>query len=153
VSNFEIISILLSSTALVISLVSIVRSRKTQADFLKLEKVHAELSRKQLDEIELNESKKGKTQLAIFIQDGNIILSNEGSVKAKDIELEFSKDEDNKLVGGEWSKLPYPILNPSEQFKLVAAYDNKQASPIFAIKVKWTNHDGSKGKYEGVLQP
>jgi hypothetical protein len=45
VSNFEIISILLSSTALVISLVSIVRSRKTQADFLKLEKVHAELSK------------------------------------------------------------------------------------------------------------
>ena len=134
------------------SLVSIVRSRKTQSDFLRLEKVHAELSRKQLDEIELNESSKGKTQLAIFIQGGNIILSNQGSVEAKDIELEFEKDEDNKLVGGEWSKLPYPILNPSEQFKLVAAYDNQQAPPIFAIKIKWTNPDGSKGEYEGVLQ-
>ena len=59
--------------------------------------MHAELSRKQLEEIELNENNKGKTQLSIFIQDGNIILSNEGSVKAKDIGLEFSKDEDNNF--------------------------------------------------------
>jgi hypothetical protein len=132
--------------------VSIVRSRKTQADFLKLEKVHAELSRKQLDEIELNESNKGKTQLEIFIQGGDLIVSNQGAVKAKDIELEFPKDEDNRLVGGEWNKLPYPILNPNEQFKLLAAYNTKQAPPIFPIKVKWNNYDGSKGEYEGVLQ-
>ena len=151
-SNFEIVSILLSSTALVISLLSIVRSRKMQAEFLRLEKVHVELSRKQLNEIELNESNKGKTQLAISIQDGNIVLYNEGSAKAKDIELEFSKDEDNELVRGELSKLPYPILNPSEEFKLVAAYNNKQAPSVFAIKVKWVNQDGSKGEYEGVLQ-
>lgn len=151
-SNFEFISILSSSTALLISLLSIVRARKTQAAFLKLEKIHAELSKKQLDEIESNETNKGKTELVIAIQNGDLILSNKGSVKARDIELEFSKDKDNLLVGGELSKLPYPILNPDEKFKLLASYNLKQAPPLFQIKVKWINLDGSKGEYEGVLQ-
>jgi hypothetical protein len=48
VSDFEKLSLAISIVALFISVVSIVRARKTQSAFLEFEKIHVELARKKL---------------------------------------------------------------------------------------------------------
>jgi len=150
-SIFQVINIIFTFSALLLSIFSFIRSYKTQAKFLKLEEVHAELSRKQLEQITVNENNKGKAKLSISIISGHIVLSNNGEAKANNIQLEFSKDEDNKLFGGELDKLFDLTLNPNGKFKLLGAYGNKGVSAIISVKVRWKNHDGSNGEFQEAL--
>ena len=57
-SDFEKLSLVISIVALIISVVSIVRARKTQSAFLEFEKIHVELSKKQLQDLDEIESNK-----------------------------------------------------------------------------------------------
>jgi len=153
VSDFEKLSLSISIVALIISVVSIVRARKTQSAFLELEKVHAELSKKQLQEFDEIENNKNKTDLSISIINGNMYIRNRGNAVATEITLEFSNVEDDCIIGSEKSKLPYLMLNANEEIKLIAAYNTCEAPQLVPIKMNWKNMDGTYSEYEGVLQP
>ena len=152
-SSFQVINIIFTFSALLLSIFSFIRSYKIQSKLLKLEEVHAKLSRKQLEQLTVNENNKGKTKIAISIRNGNIVLSNDGGAIADSIQLEFLKGEDNKLAKGECNKLPYPRLYPNEKFILIATYNHYSTLSIINIKVKWKNQDGSNDIHEGVIQP
>lgn len=153
VSKFEIISLTISILALIISTVSIVRARKTQSSFLELEKVHVELSKKQIEEINNTENLKNKTNLKINIYDGSLVITNTGATIARNIEIIFDDIKSDCILSSEKSKLPYSILNPNEEFKLIASYNTKCVPQLVPIKIQWGNMDNSIGKYESVLQP
>ncbi|NVK25963.1 MAG: hypothetical protein HWE10_13635 [Gammaproteobacteria bacterium] len=152
-SNFEKLSLAISIVAFIVSLVSIIRAQKTQSAFLELEKVHAELSKKQLQELNETEENKNKTDLSINIYDGNMFICNRGNTVASEISLEFSNAGDDHIIESEKSKLPYPTLNPHEEIKMIATYNTSEAPLLVPIKMKWKNIDGTYSEYNGVLQP
>jgi len=152
-STFEIINLIIAILALIISTVSILHARKTQTSFLELEKVHVELSKKQLEEISSIEILKNKTNLNVTIYNGSLLITNIGTAKARNIEINFADIKLDCIVLSEKNKLPYPVLNPNEEFKLVASYHTKNAPQLVPIKIQWENMDNSPGEYEGVLQP
>ena len=152
-SDFEKLSLAISIVALIISFISIVRARKTQSAFLEFEKIHVELSKKQLQEINEMENNKNKTDLSVNIFDGSMYISNKGSTVATEITIDFSNAEDDCIIGSEKDKLPYPMLNPNEEIKLIGSYNTFSAPQLVPIKMKWKNMDGSYSEYNGVLQP
>jgi len=152
-SKYEITSLIISIIALIISTVSIVRARKIQASFLELEKVHAELSRKQLEELNCAENLRNKANLNVTIYNGSLLIKNIGIAKASNIEVYFDDIEFDCILLSEKNKLPYPVLNASEEFKLVASYHTKNAPQLVPIKLKWKNMDDSPGEYNCVIQP
>ena len=152
-SDFEKLSLVISIVALIISVVSIVRARKTQSAFLEFEKIHVELSKKQLQDLDEIESNKNKTNLSVNIYDGSMYIKNRGNTVATEITIDFSNPEDDCIIVSEKDKLPYPMLNPSEEFKLIASYDTSEAPQLVPIKMKWKNMDGTYSEYNSVLQP
>ena len=152
-SDFEKISLAISIVALIISVLSIVRARKTQSAFLEFEKIHVELSKKQLQEYDEIEINKNKTNLNVNIYDGSIFICNIGNTVASEITLDFTNPKDDCIIESEKDKLPYPMLNPSEEFKLIGSYHTHEAPQLVSIKVKWKNMNGSYSEYNGVLQP
>jgi hypothetical protein len=150
--DYPLITVLVSIFGLIVAVVTLVRSRKNQKESLGYQKVAAELNIKQLNELEEKEKLKSRTELTAQIYSGNIIIENYGASIATNIQLEFIKPEDNCLITGENSKLPYPRLNPSEDFKLLATNNVKGSPSIITVIIKWENQDGTLGCYEGVLQ-
>ena len=76
-----------------------------------------------------------------------------GLGKLLKITIDFSNPEDDCIIVSEKDKLPYPMLNPSEEFKLIASYDTSEAPQLVPIKMKWKNMDGTYSEYNSVLQP
>ena len=145
----EQINLSITILSVFVAFVALVRARLIQTEFLKLEKIHAELSQKQLDELNAQENSKLKTQINVALNNGNIFIRNIGLVKATNININFVDSEVGYLVGGEEDKLPFPILNPNEEFKLLAGYE--VTSGIIPVKITWLNADESVGEYDGVL--
>lgn len=145
----EQINLSITLLSVLVAFVALVRARLIQTEFLKLEKIHAELSQKQLDELKVQESIKLKTQLNVVLNNGDIFIRNIGFVKATNVNIIFVGSEVGFLVGGEESKLPFPILNPNEEFKLLAGYE--VTKDIIPVKITWLNADKSIGEYDGVL--
>jgi hypothetical protein len=145
----EQINLLITLLSVFVAYVALVRARLIQTELLKLEKIHAKLSQKQLDELNTQESTRFKTQLNIALVNGNIFIRNIGFVKATNINITFVGSEAGFLVWGEEDKLPFPILNPNEEFKLLAGYE--VTNGVIPVKITWINVDESIGDYHGVL--
>lgn len=148
----EVLSLFVSVIAVVVSLVAIVRTRKTQKEFYALEKIHAALSAKQLEDIKADEQSRTKTYVEIDIQSGSVYLVNVGLSLAKSVDIEFSDDSHNCLVRSELEFLPYPQLNPRQDIKLVGAYNTSCSPRTVPITVKWENEDGTKEEYTKVIK-
>jgi hypothetical protein len=158
VSKFEILSLLTSILAVSVSLLALYRTRKTQNAFLELEKVHAELSRKQLEEFKEKEKLKSKALLKAEMEHGSsstyyIHILNNGNSCAKNITFELDEGcEHNPLIKGDYdNKLPYQILNPNEEFRLFASILLSVSQSIYPIILKWMNEDGTNGECQCVL--
>ena len=67
-STAETISSLISLLAVLISAIALIRARKTQSQLIALEKVHAELSRRQIDDIEARIKQEMKANLSVRLE-------------------------------------------------------------------------------------
>jgi uncharacterized protein YpmS len=78
----EIITALISLLAVSVSLVALRRSRQNHAQLLELEKVHADLSRRQIDEIEERKREALNGKLTVRLEkadtDYRFIITNQG---------------------------------------------------------------------------
>ena len=145
----EQINLSITLLSVFVAFVALVRARIIQTEFLKLEKIHAELSKKQLDELNYQEKNKSKTKLNVTLSDGDIFIHNIGIVKATNINIIFPDSEAGYLIAGEERKLPFPTLNPDERFKLVAGIE--VTSGIIPVKITWQNADESTDEYDSVF--
>lgn len=162
----------ISIIAVLLSLLSIYRSRKfneatvkfsevTQEinektlelnkDLLRCEEMHVELTRRQLDQLDEQEALKRTGDLSVMFEKVadqlfKLYIKNTGSSVVKNIEMTISESvENNPLWDDEITdKLPFANLNASERFfiKADATLGKDRTLPM---TLTWINEDGSIG--------
>ena len=147
-SKFEILSLIISTLAVVISCVSLVRTRKLAKEQLELERVTAELSRLQIESIAEEKSDKTKPKFNVnltkFGKSYNFYISNTGQGSAYNVEFELIDCNDSPLSTHELQDMfPHQEMKPNSRIKLMAAIHT--GSPRkYQVKLTWENADGEK---------
>lgn len=154
-TGYELLSTLVSAIAAVISIVAMIRTRKINAAMLRLEEIHAELSKKQIEQIEKDKQEQSRAKLKVELVKHSSTsykfhITNMGSSSAKNINFSLTQDCDsNPLVMNEYTqKIPYPMLNAGDYFTLIAAINFDMSSSIFPVRLFWKNEDGTQGNLE-----
>ena len=148
-TTYEIITTFISLIAAVIATVSFIKTRKVQNEQIRLEKIIAELSSRQIEIIEQEKIEQNKA--IIFVElvgiggDYKFVISNLGNAKASNIHFELDKDcADNPLVEGDYdTKIPVPSLNPGSMIELLTAI-SMGSSGKYHVLVRWDNPDGTQ---------
>ncbi|TCK08643.1 hypothetical protein [Marinobacterium mangrovicola] len=147
-SKFEILSLIISTLAAVISCVSLVRTRKLAKEQLELERVTAELSRLQIESIAEEKSDKTKPKFNVnltkFGKSYNFYISNTGQGSAYNVDFELIDCNDSPLSTHELQDMfPHQEMKPNSRIKLMAAIH--MGSPRkYQVKLTWENADGEK---------
>ncbi|MDO6451964.1 hypothetical protein Q4490_00170 [Neptunomonas phycophila] len=148
-SKYEIISTLVSILAIVVSTISLVRTRKLVQEQLELEKVTAELSKLQIDGIKREKAEKIKPKLNVVLSklDKNyyFYITNTGQGTAYNVNFELVDCEDSPLVGDLLEKFPHPEMKTNSRVKLIAAI-HKQSPLKYQAKVSW--HDSEQQAHD-----
>ena len=151
--SYEEITLLISLLAVIISTVSLVRSRKLGGEQLrlaeeqlKLERITAELASHQIKEIEDLKKLKDVSDIQVALYrsgaHAEFVITNSGKGKAYDLNLELVNCKDQPLYDAR-DKLPYPELRPGHAFRLGAAFHI--GSPTqYQVKVSWRDAVGLK---------
>lgn len=144
-SLFEILTLLISVLAIIVSAVSLVRTRKISEEQLRLERITAELSAYQIQEIEEQKVLKDKASMHVRINklgdSSEFVVANNGQGSAYDVNFELIGCDDNPLYDAQY-KLPHPILKPRSVIKLKAAF-YMGSSMKYQAKVTWRDAEGS----------
>lgn len=144
---YELLTLLASIIAIVISAVSLMRTRKLAAEQLELERITAELSKLQIKSIEEQEHLKTKPQLNVAItklgNSSHFIVSNTGKGSAHKVNLELIDCQNNPLTSEIHHILPYPEMKQNSRFKLLAAFH--MGSPLkYQVKLTWQDSSGEE---------
>lgn len=141
---YETLTIITSIVAVIISTVSLVRTRKIAMEQIELEKITADLSRLQIKQITEQDELKTKPQLNVAIttigKSTHFVISNTGKGSAYNLNVELIDCPDNPLLSPE-GKLPCPEMKPNSRIKLFAAMHMN--SPIsYQVKLIWEESSG-----------
>lgn len=130
--------------ALLVSIFSILQSRRTAKEQLKLQKSASKLAEKQLEILKKEENNKSLPRLNVTIQkQGNnhyFYITNRGNVTIYNLNLELIDCSDNPLFDAH-EKLPYPELRYDNALKLGAAFACDSSSN-YKVKLTWENQEG-----------
>lgn len=144
-NKYEVLSLLVSMLAVLISAVSLVRTRKIAKEQLELEKVTAELSGLQIESLNEEKSNKLKPNFNVTLSKLGtsyfFYISNTGQGSAYDVNFELIDCEDSPLTSDINEKFPHPEMKPNSCVELIAAIH--MGSPLkYQIKLSWKNTEG-----------
>jgi len=146
-SNFEALTLILSCVAVIVSLAVWNGQRKLQREANDLQRVTAELSRKQLQLIKEQEQSKFALSLTKDGKGYKLVLANKGEADALAVDLRpiGTTIENNYLIASELEeKLPIKRLRSGEEVPFLAALST--GTPIVSeFHVSWHNADGTTG--------
>lgn len=157
--NYELLSLAIGTTALVISLITVVRTRKNTSKLIELEEIHAAVSKKQLEEYETKDKEKNKTTLQATLElepksKGKFVVQNSGQSKAKNINLTLINNmgKGNPIQSWDYNeKNPYLSLNPKERYFIKLVFSSSDTATVYEVELSWENEDGSFDKKQFVL--
>jgi hypothetical protein len=148
-SNFELVSLVLSCLAVLVSLVVWSGQRKLQREANELQRFTAELSRKQLQLIKEQEQTRFAAKLSLsLVMDGKgykLVLSNKSSADAIAVDLRptGATAQDSFLIKSDLeAKLPIKRLRAGEEVRFLAALHLGTPS-VNHFHVTWQNADGT----------
>jgi hypothetical protein len=148
-AQFELLSVILSCIAVLLSAIVWNGQRKLQREANDLQRVTADLSKKQLQLIKEQEQQKYSAKLALsLVQDGRgykLVLKNKSDVDALAVDLRplGNTVDNNFLIESELQeKLPIKRLRGSEEVRFIAAISMGTPS-VSEFHVTWQNSDGS----------
>lgn len=151
--DYELLTILLSSLAAIISVVSLIRTRKIQEEQMRLEKITAELSQRQLERMAQEDKDKKKANLRVTLDhagaDSRFWIRNHGHSKAKDVWITLASEGSyNPLVAAEYSdKIPISFLSPGGEVSLQAVLLMGDPGK-YIMSAHWINEDDSQSSAE-----
>lgn len=155
---YEFLTLITAVIALIVSAVSLVRSRKVAEDQLKLtveqlklEQVTAELSRLQIKSMAEQDALRTKPQLNVAITktgtSSHFVIANRGQGSALDLNMELVGCSENPLTSDMNHKLPFPELRPNVPLKLLAGFHMN--SPLkYQVKLTWREANDDEQKEE-----
>lgn len=152
-SNFEALSLIISSLAVVISIISLIRTKKLAEEQLELEKFTAELSKLQIENIAVEKADKTKPKFNVSLtkigKSYNFYISNTGQGSAYNVNFELVNCENSPLFTSELLAIfPYQEMKPSSRIKLLAS--SHMNKPIkYQSKISWEDESGNK--YEDIF--
>lgn len=145
-TKYELLTLLVSVLAVVVSTISLIRTRKIASQQLQLEKITAELSKKQLEQILENEKQAEQAFIDVELysvgSNNELSLTNNSHAVAQDIQLKFISDYDPTIQSDFESKIPISSLRPGKEVTLIAISEMGTPSS-FEVEVTWTNPDGN----------
>ena len=146
-THYELLTLSASVIAIIISAVSLIRTRKLAAEQLELERITAKLSKLQIKSIEEQEHLKTKPQLNVAItklgNSSHFIVANTGKGSAYKVNFELIDCQDNPLTNEIQHILPYPEMKQNSRFKLLAAFH--MSSPLkYQVKLTWQDSSGEE---------
>lgn len=144
---YELLTLSVSVVAIIISAVTLVRTRKLASEQLALERITAELSGLQIKGLEENEKLKTKPQLNVALtklgSSNHFIVSNTGRGSAFNVNFELIDCLHSPLNSDVNHILPYPEMKPSSRFKLLASM--YIGSPLkYQVKLTWQEASGDE---------
>ncbi len=144
-SGYEQSSLLVSVLAVVISTVSLVRTRKLAKEQLELERVTAELSKLQIQSLEEDRVSKTKPKFNVTLsklgKSSFFYISNTGEGSAFDVNFELVDCDDSPLTGDFPEKFPHPEMKANSRVKLIASMHMR--SPLkYQVKLSWKDEAG-----------
>ncbi|WKW33925.1 hypothetical protein KIH13_09450 [Pseudomonas viridiflava] len=144
---YELLTLSVSVVAIIISTVTLVRTRKLASEQLALERITAELSGLQIKNLEENEKLKTKPQLNVAITklggSNYFIVSNTGRGSAFNVDFELIDCLASPLGSDVNHILPYSEMKPSSRFKLLASM--YMGSPLkYQVKLTWQEASGDE---------
>ena len=151
-STAETISSLISLLAVLISAIALIRARKTQSQLIALEKVHAELSRRQIDDIEARIKQEMKANLSVRLEKYGkgykFVVANKGASTASNIYFGLeAENEHNPLVSGDFEqKIPFRSLAPGDEYYLLAFIPINITQGAYEVALRWDNLDGTQDR-------
>lgn len=145
-SGYEQLSFLVSVLAVVISTVSLVRTRILAKEQLELERVTAELSKLQIQSLEEDRVRKTKPKFNVTLSKlgkaSFFYISNTGEGSAFDVNFELVDCDDSPLTGDFSEKFPHPEMKANSRVKLMAAMH--MGSPLkYQVKLSWKDEAGA----------
>lgn len=148
----DVISALISIIAVIISVVALIRGRQNSEKLIELEEIHAQLSRRQLEEFERAEKESLKANIGVSLQtsgsSGKFLIENKGPATAKNIFFSLNEEGNhNPLVGGDFeSKIPYPLLHPGDSYHFRANFPLSVTQKLYGVDLRWETDDGIQHK-------
>jgi hypothetical protein len=144
-SIFETLTLLVSVLAVIISTISLVRTRQLAKEQLELERVTAELSRLQIQSLEEDRESKTKPKFNVTLsklgKSSFFYISNTGEGTAYEVNFELVDCEDSPLTSDLSEKFPHPEMKPNSRVKLIAAMHLGSPSK-YQVKLSWKNSSG-----------
>ena len=145
-TSFEFYSLLISTLAVAISAVALIRTRTLSNKQIELEQITADLSQYQLREIRVAELEKTKAYIDLeLINNGPnnqyLYIKNTGQSEAINVKLNLLGDESPFLEGEFNESIPIKTLKPGKQ---VGLWFSDEIKPIYSydFEVTWVNPDG-----------
>lgn len=146
VKHMELASVIIAGIALLVSIISLIKSNKAQKLQNKLNELDCKIKEYELSKIEENKAKssescvearmvhiaKGKNRLKIW---------NSGNTTAYNVNATIQKDSNIFLIDRE--KLPFEQLEPQKSFEIVAVVSMNSASKFY-ITTEWTDEEGNQ---------
>jgi hypothetical protein len=153
-SQFEILTLVVSCLAVILSVHTLREQRKLQREANELQRVTAELAKRQIEQLQAQEAARNRTSLAVDLyKQGNshrLRVSNVGNADALDIriELEVPQGSESPLVKEELAqKFPVKRLSVGGTvFLLCGIY--LDSPPSIEGVVSWSNPDGTAAREE-----
>jgi len=146
-TRYEILTLLVSAVAVIISTVSLVRTRKIAAQQLDLEKITADLSKKQLEKIIESEEEAEKASIELELLSlgvkNELQIINSGMAEAKNVSIKVLGDYDPTVENDFKRKIPIKSLLSGKSVSLIAVRGFR-TPPNFDVEVTWENLDGKK---------
>lgn len=146
---YEVLTASTAVVALIISSVSLIRTRRIQSKQLEYEAISAALAKKQLElltkEEQLDERAHITAELVkVGISDYRFVIMNQGAAVASNVTFKIDPmSPDNPLLKSEAEgKLPYPSLQPGQSFTLIADF-NLDSALSYDVYLEWKNPNGS----------
>jgi len=133
-----------------IAVISLARTHKVAERQLELQRIAADLSAKQLEILNAEESALSKAQIDVELEryeaGYRFVIRNVGGSEARDVNVAI--EGGNPVVESEYrNKIPITVLRPGKSVELLAARASRSADR-YNVLVRWKNPDGSQEKDE-----
>lgn len=149
-TSFELITTVISFTALALSGYALFTQRRLQRENNELQKATSDLARKQLEMLVRDDHAKTSARIKLdLFRDGKTYrfrLTNISDVDARNVSfnLLLNDGEDNPLIESEvQEKLPAPKLSPGSDMTLIAAL-HMGTPTAYRARITWKDPDGSE---------
>lgn len=149
-TSVEILTLSISALAVIVSVVSLIRIRKTEEEQKELRKITTELSELQIKVLEEDNKNKTKPKFNVTLtkigKNYKFYISNTGEGSAYNVNIELMNCEDSPLVSSDVNeKFPHPEIKASSRIQLMASIH--MSSPIkYQFKLTWESKTGEKSE-------